>query len=97
VKFLLVWISKDSHETSLGMPLLHRRPLGTDALSITNRSVHQELAQPCMNQHGIDCKAVIVPVKEKLGVRHVGAVIGAHEMDRLMTGKMLMANTQPPQ
>src|SRR5262245_56071829 len=97
MEFLLVRITKDSYETSLRMALLHRRPLRADALSITDGCVHQELAQPRMNQHAIDCKAVVLPINEKLGVRYRRADFGAHEMNRLMTGKMLMANTQSPQ
>jgi hypothetical protein len=47
-----------------------------------------------MNQHGIQSETVVIPVEEKLGFRRVRAVFGAHENDRLMVGKRLVANAQ---
>jgi hypothetical protein len=47
-----------------------------------------------MNQHGIQGKNVVVPVKEKLGFRHRSAVFCAHEFDHLMIGNWLMANAK---
>ena len=96
MQFFLVRIAEDSKETSLGMALLHWRPLGTVALTVSGSGVHQELTQPCVNQHGIQGETVVIPVKEKLGFRRVRAVFGAHEIDHLMVGR-LMTNTEPPQ
>jgi hypothetical protein len=49
-----------------------------------------------MNQHGVQRETVVIPVEEILGFRRVRAVFGAHEIDHLMVGKRLMANTEPP-
>ena len=53
MEFLLIRIPKYLQKPSLGMPLLHRRPVRTISLCVTGRSICQELAQPSMNQHGI--------------------------------------------
>lgn len=94
MKFLLVRIAEDANEPSLSMALLHWRPLGAIALTITAGGLHQELAQPCMNQHGIQRETVCIPLKKIFGFRRVRADLGAHDIDLLMVGKRLMANTE---
>ena len=94
MKFLLVRIAEDANEPSLGMALLHGRPLGAITLTITHCGVHQELAEPCMNQHGIQRETVGIPPKKEFGFQRVRADFGAHEIDLLMVGKRLMANTE---